>query len=372
MKPIQLQSISLVKRGLAALSAILLCSSLSGCQKVTTLDASSLPASSSSLSSAAQNSSESEEAQPQGNFNPLTGKYDLADDMVNTRPVAVMINNHHSAWPQMSLSDADIVYELPVEGGFTRLMALYSDYREIKSFGSIRSARHDFVELALPWNPVFIHWGGSDFGYQTIRNTGIDHIDGMTYGETYFYTDYNLGRSIEHCRFTDPQRLSSAMENLGFMLQKETPSAYQFHQEAAPLSFSQPAMDVTIPFSGDITVRYEYLPQTGQYQKYEYGEVTKDGNTNEPVLIDNVFILFTSVSIMEDGEHKDIGLSGGNGFYLTQGSYTPIQWSKGDAASPLRYSNPDGTELTVNPGNSWVFFMSSSLESRVNFGGAAE
>ena len=43
----------------------------------------------------------------------------------NDRPIAVMIDNHNKAWPQANLEKAYIVYEIVVEGGETRLMALF-------------------------------------------------------------------------------------------------------------------------------------------------------------------------------------------------------------------------------------------------------
>ena len=43
----------------------------------------------------------------------------------NDRPIAVMIDNHKSAWPQAGLNDAYLVYEIIVEGGETRLMPVF-------------------------------------------------------------------------------------------------------------------------------------------------------------------------------------------------------------------------------------------------------
>ena len=43
----------------------------------------------------------------------------------NDRPIAVMIDNHSDAWPQAGLQKAYMIYEIVVEGGETRLMALF-------------------------------------------------------------------------------------------------------------------------------------------------------------------------------------------------------------------------------------------------------
>ena len=60
--------------------------------------------------------------------NPLTGISELTDDKTDDRPVAIMVNNITTAQPvQAGLNKADIVYETEVEGGITRLLAVYQD-----------------------------------------------------------------------------------------------------------------------------------------------------------------------------------------------------------------------------------------------------
>ena len=53
-------------------------------------------------------------------------KVNIVDLDNNLRPYAVMINNHHEARPQAGLDKAYIVYEFMVEGGITRMMALFT------------------------------------------------------------------------------------------------------------------------------------------------------------------------------------------------------------------------------------------------------
>jgi hypothetical protein len=301
------------------------------------------------------------EPEPVGNQNPLTGLYDLNDSMVGKRPVSFMINNHHKSWPQKGISQADIIYELPVEGGFTRLMAVFADYTKADVFGSNRSVRHDFVELSLPFDTIFVHWGGSDAGYSALRKYGVDDIDGMAYGDRYFYTDRSLNRSIEHCRFMKKEGLTEAIENIGISTDGDTPNAYQFAEEENGVLGSEPATSATVKISGDVTTGFAYDSATQTYTKTEFNDQTLDGNTGEPVHIKNVFILYDKIVLMSDGLHKDLSLTSGTGYYLTNGTKIPIQWSKGDANSPMSYTKSTGETLTVNPGNSWVVFVPNSM-----------
>ena len=62
------------------------------------------------------------------------------------RVLAVKIDNIVNARPQTGLTHADIVYVLPVEGGLSRFMAIFSsDYPRVA--GPVRSAREDDLEL---------------------------------------------------------------------------------------------------------------------------------------------------------------------------------------------------------------------------------
>lgn len=303
------------------------------------------------------------EPEPVLALNPLTGTQTLAQDMTNTRPVAFMINNAKAAFPHNGISNFDVVYELPVEGASTRLMALTADYRQAPRYGSLRSARHDFVELAAAADAVLVHWGGSDFAYNAISRYGVDHLDGMTYGERYFITDRSLGRDLEHTRFIEPEGLSQGLDAVSADLGEDGYSALFSFNPAGNTTGSIAANQVQVPATGEITATFTYDAETGRYAKGEFGTTETDGNTGETVYVDNAFVLYTSVSLMEDGVHKDIGLSSGSGYYISKGTAQPISWSKGSAGSRLTFTDASGAELLVNPGTSWIIFTGSDPDN---------
>ena len=131
-----------------------------------------------------------------------------------TRPYAVMINNNHAAWPQCGLQDAYLVYEIISEGGITRMMALYKDKNTAK-IGSIRSARHYFIDYAEENDAIFVHWGGSPQAYSRIYS-GIDDIDGIALEGTVFFRDKTLNRDYEHTGFTSMENVKEYAESKGY------------------------------------------------------------------------------------------------------------------------------------------------------------
>ena len=111
-----------------------------------------------------------------------TKEISVIDVNSNTRPYAVVINNSTVAVKvQTGLQQAYIVYEFPVEGGLTRLMALYKDASDI-TIGTIRSSRHNFLDYAMEHDAIFIHYGWSHYAEDDERNRKYDYINGTLGG----------------------------------------------------------------------------------------------------------------------------------------------------------------------------------------------
>ena len=67
----------------------------------------------------------------------LPKKVNIVDLSSDKRPIAVMINNNHAAWPQSGLQDAYLIYEIMVEGGITRMMALFTQDAKVDKLSLI-------------------------------------------------------------------------------------------------------------------------------------------------------------------------------------------------------------------------------------------
>jgi len=162
--------------------------------------------------------------------NPLTGESVEDKETLLNRSVAVMVNNIKAALPQRGISDADIIFELPVEGAITRLMAVFSDYKKVPEIGSIRSARHDFVEILKPFNPIYMHIGGSQAGKDAIKANKIDDIDGIAMSNIAFFQDKVRLRTYasEHTWFSNFKLLNKGIEKKGFETKLSQPMKPMF------------------------------------------------------------------------------------------------------------------------------------------------
>ena len=96
----------------------------------------------------------------------------------NKRTIAVMIDNVGSAIPQTGLNEAMIVYEAIVEGGLTRLMAIFKDPK-IEDIGPSRSARPYFIDYAMENDSIFVHYGGSPKALGEVESFNLDNVNGI-------------------------------------------------------------------------------------------------------------------------------------------------------------------------------------------------
>jgi hypothetical protein len=95
---------------------------------------------------------------------PLTGL--KSQQLVKTRPFAVMVENAPAARPQSGLGQADVVYEILAEGEVTRFAAVFQSH-EAKVIGPVRSIRPYFVEIGAALDAVIVHagWSQDSDGY---------------------------------------------------------------------------------------------------------------------------------------------------------------------------------------------------------------
>lgn len=294
---------------------------------------------------------------PDLSVNPLTGVAELKDSTkANQRPVAIMVNNVDVAQSrQTGLSDADIIYETEVEGGITRLMAVYQDISDLDKIGTVRSARYPYVDLALGHNAVYIHCG-QDPTYCAPHLKDIDHlsIDTNSKGAKRIAN----GLKSEHTLYAIAGDLwESINESFDTSVSSVSPWV-NFTDKALSLDGGN-ATSVSVPFPA-ATTNFTYDATSGLYTRLSGGTVLSDYYTGETTQVKNVFILLTSISNYPDGKHRKVALESGDGYYITNGTVQFIKWSKGSATNGFTFTDTNGAEIEVSAGNSWVCIANKS------------
>lgn len=289
----------------------------------------------------------------------IVKKLQIVDEDSKTRPYAVVINNNHSAWPLCGVQDAYLAYEFIAEGGITRIMALYKD-QETAKIGSIRSARHYFLDYAEENDAIFVHWGGSPQAYSRIYS-GINDIDGIALEGTVFFRDKTLKRDYEHTGFTSMENIKEYAESKGFTRDTNKDLLLNYSVDEImldKLEGAKSAIEVEIEYSDYHTTSYEYDEVNKVYKRIMSGTPNVDLVTGEQYTVKNIIVYDVSNYTINDGENKgrqDLNNIGtGSGYYITNGYAMPITWEKTSRSSQTVYKYSNGEEITVNDGNTFI------------------
>ena len=362
-----------MKKGILKAIAIILCLcgifAFAGCDKkadeVLETSTSSEPS-----SAPPPPSSEPEpEPEPEYAINPLTGVENLDPAAVNNRPVAVMVNNLYPTAQsvQTGLDRADIVYEAYAEGGITRLLAVYKDIKSAKQIGTIRSARYSYVDLAMGHDAIYVHAGINDsHATPHVKETGIDNINLLKGFSGMSFREKN-GKALEHTLYSTGEKLASgfAKNKWRTELQYCKENWQNFAStEYVPADGGCDAISITM--SDSYVSKFEYDKTTKTYKKWSKSSEHKDYKSGKQLEFKNVLALKTDITkLSSDGKIVKTGLSGGEGYYVSNGGYHKIKWSKGDAKDPIKITLEDGSECKYTPGNTWVCLVNKNNSVKI-------
>lgn len=283
-------------------------------------------------------------------YNPLTGE-ETEKSKLTLRPVAIMINNIKIAQSvQTGVNRADIIYETEVEGGVTRLMAVYKDIASVGQIGTVRSARYPYVDLALGHDAVYVHCGQDP----TYCAPHLNDIDDISVETNKYAKRIKNGLATEHTLYTFGDTLWQGISSRFKTAVADTNPWVNFVAPDESITLDGgAAATVSVPFP-NLTTSFTYDSASGLYTRLSAGNVCKDYVNGETTQVKNVFVLLTSITNYPDGKHRKVELSSGDGYYVTNGTYTHIKWEKGNSNDSFTFTNTDGTPLKVSAGKSWV------------------
>ena len=273
----------------------------------------------------------------------------------NDRPFAVMIDNHEDAWPQAGLQNAYMVYEIIVEGGETRLMALFKG-ADIEKIGPVRSARHYFIDYAMENDAIYVHFGQSPQAQSDIKKYGINDINGIAEDGTTFWRVKD--KAAPHNAVTSTENLLKSAQSKKYRTTSDEKSVLNYVTDEVDLEKGQGAVSVTIPHSDLQTVEYYYDEENKVYERYARDEEQVDWETEKPITVKNIIITFCDNYTLTDKENKgrqglkNIGTF--DGYYITNGKAIPIKCIKEARDEKTVYQDLEGNVINVNDGNTFV------------------
>ena len=291
------------------------------------------------------------------NMNPLTGEIE-DHDVSGKRPVAFSINNHPEAVPAVGIADVDILFEAIVEGGATRMMAIFQEVPDTDTpIGSIRSLRHSYIDFAISFDAIIVHCGGSDRALNTISREGYADIDAIGGAGSIFYRDpwrdSNMG--YVHSLVVTGKEMNAYLAGEPFRTQHEEGYVSPLTFSSNPVVVDGEVLTTVDVFFGDYRHSiFTFDPATNDYTMSEFNKDYIDYATNEPIHFKNIVEIRTDVWEF-DGVHQDMTLTGeGEGYFAVNGVFTTITWSREDADSPFVFTYSDGSPVYFGVGKTYI------------------
>ena len=293
---------------------------------------------------------------PEPGINPLTGQEDPDGALRGKRPVAVQIRTGDGTLPQWGIARADLVIEGVTEGSTAGMLAVFSSVDQISKAGPVAPGRDLMLQFALPLNAIPVHIDKNVYAYNLLNVLSYQDIDGYHTGTAAFAFDADRqasGYREENCWYTTGDLIKAGLDLYGTSAEGETLQLFDFGDREDPETRN--ATELHITFSDGDTEGFYYSVDDGVYFKTNTdGSQAMDADAGEQAAFTNVFVLYASSGVKDDGYTRQYDLSGGTGLYLTKGGWQEIRWTKGDATAPLVLTDTEGNSLTVNRGKSFI------------------
>ncbi|MEO0492190.1 MAG: DUF3048 domain-containing protein [Actinomycetota bacterium] len=282
---------------------------------------------------------------------PLTG-LPLSDPAIAERPAIVAkVDNTASGRPQAALSQADLVYVTQIEGGFTRLAAVFHSQTPAE-IGPVRSGRTTDITVFSSFNEPIFSWSGANrVQLALIRRYEMVNLGAATRSEYYRAPD----RPGTYDLMTDPSVLWGIAEANG---DGGTPPAhFEYRDETTGLpAAAQPASSFRVDYA---SATMEYAWNGTGWVRTQNGEPHVDADDIQ-LAPENVVI--AEVRRVDTGTRDTAGspvveqqfVGSGRGWVFTDGQFVQVVWTKPSLNSVATWTTPDGVPVPLTPGQTWI------------------
>jgi hypothetical protein len=258
----------------------------------------------------------------------------------------VLIDNV-AGYPQSGLPQASWIAEMPVEGGQTRLMAMF-DAGEPARVGPVRSARDYFVEMAGRADAVLVHDGGSPSALLALNQGLAPSLNAYQRGELFQRVQ---GRAAPYNLYTEGSALRDAIRRMNIDAQRLLTG----FRPVPPGDEVQRADGVNIDWSGAYASAFRYVPGQDRYRWIRQGEDAVDAS-GTAVQVDAVLLgRVEAREIPQDPAGRlYVAVEGGPATLLWRGTVQHGRWS---VDGGLRFVANDGSEVSLEAMMTWAAFL---------------
>ena len=303
----------------------------------------------------------------------LTGEW-KSTDVTTRRPIAVMIPNNAPALPQYGISKASIIYEAPVEGRITRLMAVFEDFDDLERIGPVRSSRDYFVYTATGYEAIYCNWGlAVPYVEELINRPNVLNVSAAVEGihnpaDEAYYRVSRPGKAQEFTGYLKIEGLLKAVDRLGYdwdyddayvppflFVADEVVANYKDNDDAT-LIYPGGKSGSNSGGYGSYHPYFEYNDSDHLYYRFQDGKKQIDELNGEQLTFSNVIFQYCHGEVRDSHDYLAFGVHGeGDAIVFTNGKVIKGTWSRYDGDfTPAKFFDENGDEIIFNQGKTWI------------------
>ena len=301
---------------------------------------------------------------------PLTGVTDPTGAS-RTRPaLTVKVENTPDARPLWGVDQADVVYEEIVNGGITRLAAIFNSQVPAK-IGPVRSVRPTDAQVVWPLGGIFAYSGGAQYAIDAISQAPVRQITESTAGAAMFrdparYAPHNLYAvgaglfSFGGTPVPPPALFSYLPASSRSTSSSSTTTTVKRHGTTTTTPAPARVSSFIVHFPSIYAVTWSWDLATASWDRSIFGapDVTGTGVRLSPKNVVVMFITYQGGI----GTDNSVGILTGSGpvQVYRDGVELTGTWSRTTVSQPTRYVDSSGKPLLLEPGQTWVELADSS------------
>ena len=288
----------------------------------------------------------------------ITGEK-VTKDEYNAIPQGIVVDPMR---PLYGVSKSDLMIEFPIEDGTSRLVAYTTNKEVMWKIGSLRATRNFISNMSNFFGGVVISYGNDDKVVYDVWETDKIVLDLSQYSDCYYVENTLYIYTSENMVDIAENRMSASASLTTY---KDAPYVFSDGR----ITGVTDATNVSIPYSGSNTTNLYYHEGSGKYLYYKGENRRMDMLTGDNISFKNVFILFANATTYENSDGTELVIdtvSGGRGYYISNGGLTEFVWST-TKNGELVFKNLMGETLVVNRGNAYIAYYKASLASDISF-----
>jgi hypothetical protein len=279
---------------------------------------------------------------------PLTGAPDPSGAAQKRCAVTVKIDNTASGHPKYGVEQADVVYEEVVEGGITRLAAVFNSQAPDR-VGPVRSVRKTDQSIVRPYRGIFVYSGGAPYAIASINTAPVVQLDETRSGSMMFRDrarrpPWNLYAHVDQM-----------YARCGPIV--PPPNLFSYTSPSSPPQSGTAVSSVRVGFLNGFAVTWKWDAASGTWKRNIFGspEITATGTQFAPKNVVVMFAQYVGGDPNHGNEGAEATLTGtGKLLVFTNGQEISGSWSRPDETQPAQLLDAAGVPITLTPGQTWV------------------